>query len=74
MDLARPGHCWNGIMYLDFVDIVERKQSLWKLGGENNVQMSHAEREYIHELIRFATVLSGDYSLEVSVLLISLVM
>ena len=60
-------------MYLNFVGIVERKQSLWKLGGENNVQMSHAEREYIHELTRFTTVLSVDYSMEVSVLLISLV-
>ncbi|KAH1248450.1 Nudix hydrolase 19, chloroplastic [Glycine max] len=48
--LARLRHCWNGIIFHDFVGIVERKQSQWKLGDGRNVQMIHARRGYIHVL------------------------
>lgn len=54
LDLIRPGHCWNGIAYHDFVDIVERKQSQWKLGGGSNVRMSCAKRGFTLVLIQYA--------------------
>nr|AFK36908.1 unknown [Lotus japonicus] len=44
-------------MFHDFVDIVERKLSLWKLGDGRNVPMIRAKRGYIHVLTRWSLCL-----------------
>lgn len=51
--LIRQERCWNGIVYQNFVDVVERKQSLRKLGDESNVQVNCAKRESILVLILY---------------------
>lgn len=50
--VIRPGRCLNGIVCHCFVDIVEKRQSLRKLGDGSSVLVSCAESGSTLVLIR----------------------